>query len=74
VLKEPPVRLCCGQRHVGPVCPDGKFMCCLCFHRYDVEDAAIQDGDKVDVCQSCSDLEWVALVFRLMAGGRKGRG
>lgn len=66
-LPEPPVRLCCMTRHYGVECPDGKFMCCLCFHRFDVDDAAVQDGDRVDVCQSCSDLEWLGLVFRWMA-------
>lgn len=35
---QPPVRLCCGQRHFGPVCPDGKVMCCLCFQRFDRKD------------------------------------
>jgi len=32
-LDDAPIRVCCGQRHHGPVCPDGLVMCCICFNR-----------------------------------------
>lgn len=53
---ETPVRLCCGQRHIGPICPDGKVMCQLCFDRFDTNDLAIdpEDGKKWDVCIECA--------------------
>lgn len=50
----PPVRLCCGTRHAGVVCPDGKVMCCLCFKRVEQDElATYDDGFRMDVCQSC---------------------
>lgn len=53
-----PVRLCCGQRHLDPICPDGKVMCCLCFKRVSQDDLKIlPNGNKEDVCKSCSDIE-----------------
>lgn len=52
-MTEPPIRLCCGQRHLRPVCPDGKVMCCLCFKRVEQTDLAVEDGQKVDVCLPC---------------------
>jgi hypothetical protein len=48
-----PVRLCCGQRHHGPVCPDGKVMCCLCFNRVEQSGLALEGGSRVDVCIPC---------------------
>jgi hypothetical protein len=46
------------QRHYGPVCPDGKVMCCLCFHRFEVSELSeTADGDKTDVCVTCAELE-----------------
>lgn len=55
----PPIRLCCGERHWGPVCPDSKVMCCLCFERFAQDDLAFdsQIESKVDVCQTCYDAE-----------------
>jgi hypothetical protein len=53
-----PVRLCCGQRHFGPVCPDGMVMCCLCFER--VPQAKLNvaaNGQKEDVCNECAKKE-----------------
>lgn len=51
----PPVRLCCGERHFGPVCPDGKVMCCLCFERKSIEDLnTTPDGKVEDVCKICA--------------------
>ena len=56
-----PVRLCCGQRHYGPVCPDGKVMCCLCFTRVSQDNLATEDGQKVDVCIPCHEAEKVII-------------
>lgn len=54
----PWIRPCCGQRHAGPVCPDGKVMCCLCFDRFELADLHVEDdGTKVDVCRSCAASE-----------------
>lgn len=53
-----PVRLCCGKRHLGPVCPDGKVMCCLCFSRVDQDQLNVAaNGQKEDVCKKCDELE-----------------
>jgi len=55
---EPPVRLCCGQRHWGVGCPDGLVMCCLCYHRFPItalhRDA---EGTLWDACQGCAEYE-----------------
>ena len=57
-LSEPPVRLCCGQRHLGAQCPDGFVMCCHCFSRFPVSQLATDEhGDKIDVCQKCNEKE-----------------
>lgn len=57
-MTEPPVRLCCGQRHFGVVCPDGKVMCCLCFSRFSQKDLhVLEDGQKEDVCTGCANKE-----------------
>ena len=51
-----PLRLCCGQRHFGPVCPDGLVMCCLCFERVPVEHLSpvdLEDSGVMDVCAEC---------------------
>jgi hypothetical protein len=51
----PPVRLCCGKAHWGAVCPDGKVMCCICFHRFEVSDLnRTEDGSPEDVCRGCA--------------------
>jgi hypothetical protein len=54
---ERPVRLCCGRRHEGAQCPDGLVMCCLCFERVPAEFLARQDGELVDICQSCARMD-----------------
>lgn len=57
-LLKPPARLCCGQRHYGVICPDGKVMCCLCFERFTVDELSeTVDGDKQDVCRACDEKE-----------------
>ena len=57
-LREAPVRLCCLQRHWGPICPDGKVMCCLCFERFEIEDLTeAENGQKQDVCRDCAAME-----------------
>ncbi len=46
-----PVRLCCGQRHYGPICHDNKVMCALCFERVEQNQLNVTfDGRKEDVC------------------------
>ena len=56
-----PVRLCCGQRHYGAQCPDGKVMCCLCFARFTVDELSeTVNGDKQNVCVRCYELERLA--------------
>lgn len=53
-LSEPPVRLCCGQRHSGAQCPDGKAMCCVCFERFDKADLMVENGVTYNVCKGCA--------------------
>ena len=53
-----PVRLCCGQRHFGSVCPDGMVMCCLCFERVSQDKLNVaSNGKKEDVCNECAESE-----------------
>ena len=53
-----PVRICCGRRHFGAVCPDGKVMCCLCYNRFDQDKLnTTKDGKKEDVCIECAQVE-----------------
>lgn len=54
-----PVRLCCGQRHGGVTCPDGKVMCCHCFDRFEVADLHTYPGDDKpsNVCKPCAASE-----------------
>ena len=55
---QPPVRLCCGQRHWGAQCPDGLVQCCLCFPRFPVSGLHVTgDGRPEDVCQGCAAAE-----------------
>lgn len=63
-LAEPPVRVCCFQRHYGVQCPDGKVMCCLCFSRFDVDQLSEENDQKIDVCLSCADQERIMLENR----------
>lgn len=49
---EPPVRLCCGERHFGVVCPDDHIMCCICFERFPIDPST-----EWDVCPSCLEHE-----------------
>jgi hypothetical protein len=55
-LDQPPVRVCCMTRHYGPVCPDGKVMCPICFERHEIKDLAVIDGELSDVCKGCEAL------------------
>jgi len=57
MLSEPPVRLCCFTRHWGVVCPDGRVMCQICFDRFEQDQLAVDDGQKINVCQTCFDHE-----------------
>ena len=56
-----PTRLCCGQVHYSPICPDDKVMCCLCFDRFDIEDLNVVnidfEGQHEDVCKGCAEKE-----------------
>lgn len=57
-LEEPPVRVCCSQRHGSVACPDGLVVCCLCFQRFSMSElATTHDGRKTDVCLSCMEKE-----------------
>jgi len=63
MLPEDPVRLCCGKRHSGVVCPDGLVMCCLCFHRFRVIELHVTDEGPEDACLKCAaDEEWFCWV------------
>jgi hypothetical protein len=65
VLDEPPVRLCCGQRHWTVQCPDGLVMCCLCFGRFPVTELhADEHGYIWDVCKTCKREEQEHLQLR----------
>jgi hypothetical protein len=62
-----PIRVCCGQRHLGPTCPDGLTMCCICFNRVPKDRLHLLeegDGSEVssapiyeDVCRTCKERE-----------------
>jgi len=53
-----PVKLCCGKRHSGAQCADGKVMCALCFIRFPVEELnKTEDGTPEDVCIDCATEE-----------------
>ena len=55
---EPPVRLCCGQRHYGVQCPDGLVMCGMCFRRVSVDNLNVcEDGRRENVCLRCAAQE-----------------
>lgn len=52
-----PFRLCCGEQHYGPVCNDGKVMCCHCFDRVERDKLASDGESLIDVCQECWNVE-----------------
>lgn len=55
---EPPTRICCGQKHFGVVCPDGKVMCCVCFYRVSQDKLnTLENGMKEDCCLDCANKE-----------------
>lgn len=57
-VNEPPVRLCCFQRHSGPICPDGLVMCQLCYGRFEIQDLHMtEDGTPEDVCKPCAEAD-----------------
>lgn len=52
-----PVRLCCGQRHWGAICPDGRVMCCVCYGRFSPDELYVDaHKDRWDVCLGCAPL------------------
>ncbi len=58
MLAEPPIRLCCYERHWGKECADGRFMCDSCFEVVDGHDAAMLPyGVRVSVCIPCRERE-----------------
>lgn len=62
---QPPVRLCCGQQHLGALCPDGLVMCCLCFERKQINDLQHTDGGQpTDVCKACHTAESCATIIK----------
>ena len=70
-----PTRICCGQRHEGVVCPDGKVMCCLCFKRVTQDLLSTYDGQKTDVCKKCDNAEIKSMKQIIATGNRPdGRG
>lgn len=69
-----PVRICCGQRHWGAVCPDGLVMCCHCFKRFPKEELmrdAVDSSKRWDVCLTCGFSENLSIIFVTMAGGMR---
>ena len=57
-MNDVPYRLCCGQQHCGPVCPDGRVMCDLCFDRVRQSDLNIlPDGSRENICRTCAGIE-----------------
>lgn len=54
-----PTRLCCGEKHLGPQCPDGKVMCILCFQLVELDMLSTDEetGQKCDVCEICEKIE-----------------
>lgn len=56
-MDEPPVRLCCGQRHWTAACPDGKVMCGLCFFRFSEDELFEDEEGRWDVCIGCHEHE-----------------
>lgn len=49
-----PVRLCCGMRHYGALCPDGKVMCEVCFDRFPPEDLFTDSHGTWNLCKLCA--------------------
>lgn len=45
-----PFRLCCGQPHLGDVCPDGTIMCGICFGKFTAE----QWDNETGCCKECA--------------------
>jgi hypothetical protein len=69
--KELPVRLCCGERHLGFVCSDGNVMCCLCFDRVSQDDLKVlPSGMKENVCKTCARLEQEMAKQRNLENGK----
>jgi hypothetical protein len=55
-VREPPVKLCCGQRHWTIRCPDGLVMCELCYDRFQEADLQPVEDDPTarwNICKPC---------------------
>jgi len=60
-----PVRICCGQRHLGVQCPDGLVLCALCYSRVPTSQLnKTSDGQLENVCQTCAAEEQRILAER----------
>lgn len=69
-----PVRLCCGLRHWGPVCPDDKVMCCICFERFSQEELYVDPGGiRWDVCDTDAKAEARESAVRREAAAQRAR-
>lgn len=67
-----PYRLCCGKRHFGVMCPDGKVMCCLCFCRVPQDQLHVSpEGLKTNVCLPCAAFELRIIRDKLLVALRK---
>jgi len=53
-----PVRLCCGQRHSGVVCPDNTVWCCICFGHFTIDELYEDSEGKWDMCRECGEREY----------------
>lgn len=65
IMNQPiiPTRLCCGQKHLGDVCPDGTIMCGICFGKFTAE----QWDNECGCCKECAIKE-KDFEFRLTNG------
>jgi hypothetical protein len=60
IYDQAPVRVCCGQRHYGAQCLDGRAMCCICFEvktKAELEPVSDSPGKVWDVCRECAERE-----------------
>lgn len=65
IMNQPiiPFRLCCGQQHLGNVCPDNTIMCEICFGKFTME----QWDNEYGCCKECAIKE-KDFEFRLTNG------
>lgn len=57
-MTEAPLRLCCMERHYGPVCANQTVMCALCFVKVPIEELYVDSHEGVwDCCKPCGEKE-----------------